>query len=123
MKELNTDGKVGFTLTKEDFKWEFFLAGGHGGQNVQKTSTACRCTHLPSGAVAVARDERSQPQNRKMAFQRVVDSKKFQAWAKIELDRRACADRQEAKPLLDLSVTDTNTLVEVRGPDGQWVKE
>ena len=71
------------SLTRADFEWQFFRAGGHGGQNVNKRDTACRCTHRPSGAVGISRDERSQTQNRQAAFRRCVESKQFQIWLKI----------------------------------------
>lgn len=81
--------KDGFklSLTKDDFEWDYFTAGGHGGQNVQKTATAVRCTHRPSGAVGIARDERSQVQNKRLAHQRCSNTEKFQFWAKMELAR------------------------------------
>lgn len=75
------------SLTKDDFDWDYFTCGGHGGQNVQKTATGVRCTHRPSGAVAVARDERSQIQNKRLAFSRCTASDKFRFWAKMELAR------------------------------------
>ncbi len=81
--------KDGFklSLSKDDFEWDYFTAGGHGGQNVQKTATAVRCTHRPSGAVGIARDERSQVQNKRLAHSRCCNTDKFQFWAKMELAR------------------------------------
>lgn len=73
-----------FSLTKKDFEIEFFCAGGHGGQNMQKNATACRITHPPSKAVGISRDERSQLQNKKKAFDRLYKSKEFQKWFKIK---------------------------------------
>jgi len=122
MKELNQEGKVGFTLTRDDFNWEYFCAGGKGGQKQNKTASACRCTHQPSGATGISRDERSQMQNRKLAFGRMKESKAFQNWCKIQLSR-TLTDRVEEKPLVDLSINECNTTVEVKGPDGEWKTE
>lgn len=55
----------------KEFKIETMRASGPGGQHVNKTETAVRITHVPTGATAVAQEERSQYLNRKLAMSRL----------------------------------------------------
>lgn len=55
-------------VSPADLEWEFFHASSHGGQNVQKVSTAVRLRHKPTGIVVNAQSERFQEQNRANAL-------------------------------------------------------
>lgn len=68
LPELEATDLENIQIKDEDLEWQFFRSGGHGGQNVNKVSTAVRVKHLPTEIVVTAQTERYQEQNRKNAL-------------------------------------------------------
>lgn len=103
-----------FSVTADDCEWQYFRSGGKGGQNQNKRDTGCRVIHHPSGARGESREERSQLQNRKAAFRRMVDSPQFKIWLNRML---AGGPTPEERVLEDMKPE--NVKVEIRR-DGVW---
>ncbi len=70
-------------IRPDDLDIQFYRSGGHGGQNVNKVSTAVRLTHKPSGIVVTAQTERFQEQNRVNAMA-ILRSR---LWERAELEK------------------------------------
>ncbi len=93
---------VEVTLNENDIKVDTYRSGGAGGQHVNKTESAIRMTHLPTGIVVECQDERSQIKNREKALKvlksRVYDYYQSQAQKEYAENRRAqvgTGDRSE----------------------------
>jgi peptide chain release factor 2 len=79
---------VDFEIDDSDIEMQVFRASGAGGQHINKTSSAVRYIHHPTGLVATSQEERSQLQNRERAMGRL----KSMIAAKVEEDRQAELD-------------------------------
>ena len=87
-----------------DCEISFFRASGPGGQHRNKTETAVRVVHLPTGTIALATEERSQSRNRARAFERLRETlirklKPRKPRRETKVPRSAKEKRLEAKKL------------------------
>ncbi len=71
------DDDVEVDIREEDLEWEYMRAGGAGGQHVNKTESAVRVSHVPTGIVVKCQDERSQHSNKARAL-RILKSRIFE---------------------------------------------
>jgi len=86
------DDTVDIVLNPADLKVDTFRSSGAGGQHVNKTDSAIRITHVPTGVVVESQTERSQHANRDKAMKRLRAM-----LAEAEADRRAAATAEIRK--------------------------
>jgi peptide chain release factor 2 len=96
--------EINIEIRDEDIRMDVFRASGAGGQHVNKTSSAVRLTHVPSGVVVASQQERSQHKNRQTAM-KMLKNRLYQ----LEADKQAAA-----KAALDATKADVSFGSQIR---------
>lgn len=75
-----------FSVTAKDCTFQTYRGSGKGGQKRNKTDSAVRCIHRPSGAVGSCEENKEQKANKRTAFKRMAESAEFQSWIKLKIE-------------------------------------
>jgi protein subunit release factor B len=108
------------TITKKDFEVQTFRSGGKGGQHQNKTDSGVRIIHRESGAVGESREERSQHQNKKIAFRRLAEHPKFKLWL-----NKVAYEKEHGKSIEEMvkeQMQPENLKVEYKDEEGKWIE-
>lgn len=113
-----TNKELLFSVTKKDLTIQTFKSGGKGGQHQNKTDSGVRIIHKDSGAVGESRDQRSQHQNKKIAFRRLVESNKFKIWSNQKVYESI--NKVNIEEEVDKSMSPENLRVEGKDENNKW---
>lgn len=109
------DDRIEVEINPADLEWDRFRASGAGGQHVNKTESAVRIRHLPSGVVVECQQERSQHLNREKAMQ-MLKSRLYQLELQRQFEER---DKVEAQKMKNEWGSQIRSYV----LDDRWVKD
>lgn len=109
------DDSIEININPADLEWDVFRAQGAGGQHVNKTESAVRVRHLPSGIVCECQTQRSQIQNRETAL-KMLKSRLYEEELRKKLEARDAIEAQKMK-------NEWGSQIRSYVLDDRWVKD
>lgn len=116
-----SDKKPLYSLTRKDFRIDYYKGTGKGGQKKNKTENCCRITHIESGAVGKSEEGRSKLHNQKTAFQRMIQTEEFQKWHRIETAKRL-GKAVDLEQEIEKALHSDNLRIECKDELGRWTE-
>ena len=117
-KEEDTRERIRLA-SKEDFAVSYFCGSGKGGQAKNKVASGVQIIHRETGALGRASDSRSQADNKKMAFRRLLETNKMKIWLNRKLFE--VRERQTMEEAIEKDTTDDKLRYEVLN-SGKWTE-
>ncbi len=109
------DDSIEININPADLEWDVFRASGAGGQHVNRTESAVRVRHMPTGLVCECQQERSQIQNRETAL-KMLKSKLYELEMQKKLEARDAVEAQKMK-------NEWGSQIRSYVLDDRWVKD
>lgn len=109
------DDSIEININPADLEWDVFRASGAGGQHVNRTESAVRVRHMPTGLVCECQQERSQIQNRETAL-KMLRSKLYELEMQKRLEARDAVEAQKMK-------NEWGSQIRSYVLDDRWVKD
>jgi len=109
-----------FSVSVKDCEMQVFRGSGKGGQKKQKTSSGVRLIHKPSGATTESEAHREQSLNKKDAWRKLIETKEFKTWHKIETCR--LMGEPTVEEVVEQQMHTKNIKVEIKDEEDRWIK-
>lgn len=107
-------------LSPKDLDISYYIGSGAGGQNRQKNATGVKLVHRESGAIGQCSETRSREQNKKKAFQNLVNSPKMKLWLNKKMYE--IRNQETLEEFVDNWMSEKNLKIEGKDEEGKWTR-